>query len=528
MRIGDLIERRARNSPERVFWQGPTQGWTYGELERESARAARALWASGLRPGSHVALYSGNRFAYASAHFGAARAGLVLAHLNGRYAAPELAARMNHSQARLLFFGAEQMERVAEVRTQLGAVRQFVMLPEDESPTPAAPPWAVSYAAWLEQGLRLPSEEVELLGRQVRALDPALPFQLLYTSGTTGHPKGALISHRAKLRQGTTHALNLGLVEGDRVLSALPLCHQFAQWLILVSVPLAGATVVARPALEPGEAWRILREGAITHLPAVPTLLYRLLDHPAAEGPPPPHLRCIVYGAAPIAPGRIPQLRQRFPGTRLFQGFGQTETGYCLGLHDSDHEAHGDTLGRPDLFGEIRLLDPAGREVAPGEVGEIVARSPYLMNGYFQNPEATAEYFAQGPQWGRTGDLAWRDPEGFYHLAGRKDDLVISGGVNIYPAEVERVLESHERVREAAAFGVPDPEWGHSLAVAVLLREAPPPEELEALMLALKQHCRAHLAGFKCPRRFYFPNEFPRTDNGKVQKFLLRSLLIAK
>jgi acyl-CoA synthetase (AMP-forming)/AMP-acid ligase II len=349
------------------------------------------------------------------------------------------------------------------------------------------------------------------------ALDPGQPFQLLYTSGTTGAPKGALISHRAKLRQGTAHALNLDLRPGDRVLSSLPLSHQFAQWLVLASVPLTGAAVVSRPSFAAEETWRLLAREEITHLPAVPTMLYRMLEAPASSRASTPRLRCIVYGGAPMDPSRIAGLREAFPGVRLFQGFGQTETGYCLGLLDEDHERHPDSLGRPDPHSEIRLLDEAGGEVAPGEVGEIVARTPYLMNGYHKNPEATAAYFAHGPDWGRTGDLAWQDAQGYFHLAGRKDDLVISGGVNIHPAEVERVLSAHPAVAEAAVFGIPDPDWGESLVAAILPGDGKPPAAEQ-----LRRHCRASLADFKCPRRFYILEDFPRTASGKVQKFLLR------
>jgi acyl-CoA synthetase (AMP-forming)/AMP-acid ligase II len=302
------------------------------------------------------------------------------------------------------------------------------------------------------------------------------------------------------------------------VWSALPLYHQFAQWLLLVSVPLAGAGVVAAPTFEPGACWEALRGEGITHLPVVPTMLYRLLDHPAAKGAPPPALRCIVYGGAPVEAGRVRALRLCFPGVRLFQGFGQTEVGYCFGLMDGEHNQRPDSLGKPDIFSEIRLLNEEGREVATGEVGEIVARTPYLMNGYYKDPAASEAFFAFGREWGRTGDLAVRDEEGFYSLASRRSDLIISGGVNIYPAEVERVLEAHPAVAEAAVFGVPDADWGEAVTAAVILHEPGAAGEEELIA-----HAREHLASFKCPRRVLFHTDFPRTHNGKVRKVELRA-----
>ena len=532
--IGGMISRRGRLSPDRPFWAQGEARLSYGELDASTDRAAVAFRTAAFRGAAvaaeaHAAIFASNGPAYLCAHYGAAKAGLTLAHLNARFGAAEVAHLADHCAAGLLIFGSSQLPVVEEARKRLPRVRQYVLLPEGDglggglggglgaggntAPTPApAPSWAVPWEEWIQtdgQSGRSPADA---------ALDPGQPFQLLYTSGTTGAPKGALISHRAKLRQGTTHALNLDLGPGDRVLSSLPLYHQFAQWLVLASVPLTGAAVVARPSFDAGETWRLLAAENITHLPAVPTMLYRMLDVPLSSRPPVPRLRCIVYGGAPMDPARIAGLREAFPGVRLFQGFGQTETGYCLGLLDEDHERHPDSLGRPDPNSQVRLLDEAGREVAPGEVGEIVARTPYLMNGYHNNPEATAAYFAHGPDWGRTGDLAWKDMNGFFFLAGRKDDLVISGGVNIHPAEVERVLSAHPAVAEAAVFGVPDPDWGEILVAAILPGEGEPAPAAEQL----QRHCRASLADFKCPRAFHLLDSFPRTANGKVQKFLLR------
>ncbi|HEX7929240.1 MAG TPA: AMP-binding protein, partial [bacterium] len=236
-----------------------------------------------------------------------------------------------------------------------------------------------------------------------------------------------------------------------------------------------------------------------------------------------PTLRMIVYGAAPMNASRIAAVRRRFPGVRLFQGFGQTETGYCLGLHDAEHDQRPDSVGRPDLFSEIRLLDEDGKDVPTGQVGELIARTPYLMNGYHKDAAATAAYFAFGKDWGRTGDLAMRDADGFYTLVGRKQDLVISGGVNVYPAEIERVLLGHPAVADVAVVGVPDAEWGEALHAAVVLRAG---QAADAAML--ETHCRAVLAGFKVPRRFSFHADLPRTASGKVKKFEVRQSLLTR
>ena len=516
MLIGDLIARRASLTPHQVFWREGERAFSYGQLDADANRAARALAAEGLRPGDPVAVCAANSYAYAAFHFGAAKAGLVLAHLNPRSAPEELATLAGRCEAGLLALGAGQLALAEGVRGRLPRVKRWVLLgdPPGDSQRPGpAPAWALPFAGWIAD--QRPEEPVFGHGALLRE---ELPFQMLFTSGTTGVPKAALISHRAKIAQGTTHALNLGLRAGDRILSALPLHHQYAQWLVLVCAPLVGAEVLARPAFDAGDTWAALAREGVTHLPCVPTTLYRVLDHPAAATGRAPDLRLIVYGAAPMDPARIRQLRSRFPGVRLFQGFGQTETGYCLGLQDADHELRPESLGKPDLFSEVRLLDEAGREVALGQVGEIVARTPYLMNGYDRDPEATAAYFAFGKEWGRTGDLAWRDADGYYHLAGRSKDLIITGGENVYAAEVERVLLTHPAVAEAAVLGVPDADWGEAVHAAIVLRPGH-----TATPAGLEAHCRAALAAFKCPRRFSFHADFPRTAGGKVQKFALRA-----
>lgn len=532
MLIGDLIARRAGLTPHQTFWREGAQGTSYGQLDADACRVARALLSEGLRPGDPVAVCAANSSAYAAFHFGAAKAGLVLAHINPRSAPDELAILGARCGAALIAFGPGQLGLVDAARARLPGVRRWVQFPTVTVPGSAsaggavsgstaegetAPDWALPFAEWI--AAQRPEEPLFPHGA---ALREDLPFQILFTSGTTGVPKAALISHRAKLAQGITHALNLGLSGGDRILSSLPLYHQYAQWLVLVCAPLSGAEVLARAAFDAADTWAALEHEAVTHLPCVPTTLYRVLDHPAASSGRAPHLRRIVYGAAPMDPQRIRQLRLRFPGVRLFQGFGQTETGYCLGLHDADHEIRPESLGKPDLFSEVRLLDELGREVAPGQVGEIVARTPYLMNGYAGDTEATAAYFAFGRDWGRTGDLAWRDAEGYYHLAGRTKDLIITGGENVYAAEVERVLLTHPAVAEAAVLGVPDADWGEAVHAAVVLvpGRTASPADLEA-------HCRASLAGFKCPRRFSFHAAFPLTASGKVRKFALREGLLA-
>ena len=516
MLIGDLIRRRAAISPHQEFWRDEELSISYDQLNRDANRIARAILSEGLVPGDHVAICAGNGYEYAAIHFGAAKAGVVLTHLNPRLTAVELTRLCTHSEAMLVFFGEAQQTVMDATRDSLPRVRKWIQMLEDsDDPVPG---WAESVSRWI---LPHTEEEPDLSRFSVQPgappVFPEAPFQMLYTSGTTGFPKGVLISHRAKLAHGTTHVINTGLQPGDQVWSALPLYHQFAQWLALVCVPMAGATLFSANAFDPGKCWEALRNEGITHLPAVPTMLYRLLDHDLASGAPPADLRCIVYGGAPMDAGRITTLRVCFPGARLFQGFGQTEVGYCLGLHNEDHQQRPESLGKADLFSEILLVNEQGGEVAPGEVGELIARTPYLMNGYHKDPAATEAFFQFGVGWGRTGDLATRDAEGYFTLAGRKVDMIISGGVNIYPMEIEKVLEAHPAVAEVAVIGIPDDDMGESVHAVVVLNSGHNAGDLE-----LTSHCREQLAGFKVPRSFTYAESLPKTHTGKIRKVELR------
>ena len=525
MLIGDVIAQRAALHPDRVYWEQEAARVTYGQMEHAANRVARALRAGGpgapLAPGDHVAICGETDWAYAAVHFGAAKAGLVLVHLNPGLPAGELARLIAHSDARLLLAGARAKRALAGLGQAGAMLPPVVTLPGSDEEAeaekegdPAAAPWRVTpWEEWLAPHGGEPPP--------APSIGPGTPFQMLYTSGTTGAPKGVLIPHRAKLRQGMTHRMNLALEPGHRVLSALPLHHQYAQWLLLVTVPLAGATAVVHARFDAAAAWSALAGGDITHLPLVPTTLYRLLEFAQANpgSAKAPALHCIVYGGAAVDATRLPQVRRVFPGARLFQGFGQTETGYCMGLHDAHHESHPHSLGLADVFSEVRLRTPDGAEAAIGEVGEIVARTPYLMLGYYKNPGATAEYFAHGEGWGRTGDLARRDAEGFFTLVGRVDDMLISGGVNVHPEAVEQALAAHPAVRECAVVGAPHPEWGQQVAAVVCTVGG---RELDAALVAeLEAHCRERLAPHQCPRQWRQAAELPRTHSGKVRRFVL-------
>jgi fatty-acyl-CoA synthase len=347
---------------------------------------------------------------------------------------------------------------------------------------------------------------------------------LMYTSGTTGVPKGALLPHRKTLFNCLNAQLFFELTRRDRVLVAVPLFHSLGLKILSIPALYAGAGVVLQSAFEPGEAWRAVARERVELLGGVPSMFRALGETFDRERPDVSSLRFLFTAGAAIPVEQIHAYERR--GLVLKQGFGQTETSILCCLDAQDAVRKAGSVGRPVLHVELRIvgsetlaLPPTSwRDCAPGETGEIVVRGPITMLGYWNDPEATAQTLRG--DWLRTGDLASRDDEGFVTLVGRARHMYISGGENVYPAEVERVYAEHPDVSEIAVVGEPDPKWGEvGCAYVVPARGAKLEPE------ALREWGSERLARFKLPKRFVEVRELPRTETGKVQKHRLAQRL---
>jgi acyl-CoA synthetase (AMP-forming)/AMP-acid ligase II len=342
----------------------------------------------------------------------------------------------------------------------------------------------------------------------------------MYTSGTTGTPKGALLPHRKTLANARNAEVFFGLSPSDRVLVVLPLFHSFGLKILALPTLYAGGSVVLQRGFDAERVWRTIAEERITFLGGVPTMLRALLDALDAasrEAPDRASLR-FVFSAGAALPVELIHGFER-QGLVLKQGFGQTETSIlcCLEAHDAVRKAG--SVGRPVRHAELRcvrletleLAPGRWQDTAPGETGEIVVRGPLTMIGYWQRPEATAEVLRDG--WLRTGDLAQVDDEGFYTLVGRSRHMFISGGENVYPAEIEAVYEEHPAIREIAVAGLPDERWGE---VGQAWWVAEPGQQADEQ--SLRAWGAERLADFKLPKRFFRVSHLPRTESGKVKK----------
>ncbi|HEY5657600.1 MAG TPA: AMP-binding protein [Myxococcota bacterium] len=498
--VGAWIARRAAWSGMDLALTDAERRLDYAALYQRTLRCAALLRQAGLAPSERVALLLGNRSAYLELVLAAARLGAIAVPINTRLTPREIRWTLEDCTPRLLVHEVRLAELAAAACEGLAAPCARIACPNP-------------YEAHLEAAR--PDAHLE-------PVTPDHPMLLMYTSGTTGIPKGALLPHRKTLFNSLNAQLFFGLRRDDRVLVALPLFHSFGLSILSLPTLYAGGTLYLEPRFDPARTWVAVEAHGITFLGAVPTQLNAMLEQ--LESAPRRYetrsLRFLFGAGAPVPVEHIRAFERH--GLVLKQGFGQTETSIlcCLDARDAVRKAG--SVGRPVVHADVRLVsletverDPREwREVAPGETGEIVVRGPITMLGYWQRPEETANTLRG--EWLRTRDLATRDDEGFLTLVGRSRDMYISGGENVYPAEIEAVYQEHPDVREIAIVGVPDPRWGEAGRAYVVLA---PGTELDAD--ALRSWGAERLARFKLPRDFTAVNELPRTATGKIQKHRL-------
>jgi acyl-CoA synthetase (AMP-forming)/AMP-acid ligase II len=496
--------RAARRWPERVALIDGARRRTYRELDARASRLARALVASGLKPGERVAIVHENRIEYVEIAIAVARAGGALVPLMGMLTDAEHSFMASDSEAR--FAVALSPEGLPRARATGAAAGAEVLALERAEGT-------IDLAARAERE----AEEPLAIDREPDAL-----AQILYTSGTTGRPKGVTHSYASTAAAMGAWAMAFDLQPEDILLGQLPLSHFGGR--SMDSCWVVGATLVILPGPDPQATIQAIAEQRITLLLVIPTLLRMLLDHPDAAAADLSSLRVVLYAAAPAAPSLVRRAFERL-GPVLYTGFGQTEAyGLNTWLSPGEHEAAleaGDarlsSVGREcTTFSQVRLLSDSGDEVPTGEVGEICICAPWTTPGFWKRPDLDRERLRDG--WLRTGDIGRADPDGYIFLADRKEDKIITGGFNVYPAEVEAELAEHPAIAECAVFAVPDPKWGEAIRAAVTLcpGASVTPEELESF-------CKERLAKFKVPKGFDLVEALPKTAVGKILRRSLRA-----
>jgi acyl-CoA synthetase (AMP-forming)/AMP-acid ligase II len=492
------VHATARHSPHKVALRVLEQTRSYGQLAdrmRQVAGAARTV--RGTSSGARVAILAPNCVEYPEIVCGFADAGLVVATLNPRLTSRELEAQAADCDPKIIVVHPALEHVVRDA--QLPGVERVVVLGED-------------YERWIADaapaGVAPDLEETD-------------PFALVYTSGTTGRPKGVLLSHRSRALTFFGMAMEYGCFgPDDRHLSMAPMAHG-AGFAFTLAPIFFGGYVDVIPKFDPELVLRKLASGEFTGTFMVPTHFQTIfaLESTVLERyrGPVASLRAIISNASALPQAIKERIVDYWGVGLLHETYGSTEGGVVTNLRPQDQLRKIRCVGRPFACTDVRLLDENGAEVADGEVGELYSRSPYLFNGYFERPEETAAAMRDG--YVSVGDLARRDEEGYLYIVDRKKDMVISGGLNVYPREIEEVLHKHAEIIEAAVIGVPDERWGERLRAFVVVRQpaAASPE-------ALEKHCREHLSGYKVPREFRYVDALPRNAGGKILKHELRGI----
>ncbi len=499
--IGEVLARQARRIPDRIALVDGDLRYTYLELNRRVNKLASALARKGVARGDKVALLMFNCSQMVECYFALAKLGVVAVPVNFRLAGQEMVYILNHSQSRMLVFDGLYNRTIKEIRDRIPGVEDLVTLDKDPEEG------FIGYEDLLSEG----SEEEPMV--PVYDDDDAY---IMYTSGTTGRPKGAVLTHKNKMMCCFNGIIEIGLKPTDVYICVPPIFHTAALFAVLMHV-LLGVKIVLVKIFNPADvAETIAREGG-TVIFLVPAMWQMILQVPGAAeklaG-----LRIGITGAA-IMPLPLKQyVSKTLPNMGLYDALGQTEMSpVTTVLKAEDFLRKPDSVGRPVFNVEIRVVDDAGNDVPVGEVGEITYRGPTMMKEYYRDPSATAEAIVDG--WFHSGDLVRLDDEGFVYVVDRKKDMVITGGENVYPAEVEEVLYRHEKVQEAAVIGVPDEKWGERVHAVVVPK---PGESLTAEEII--EWCSGRLAGYKKPRSVEFTDALPRNAAGKVLKTRLREL----
>lgn len=494
----NLLTGRARLTPEREALLELETGrrFSYAELNARANRCANWLMELGVGEGDRVSILAHNSVVYVDLFYGLAKIGAIFTPLNWRLAAPELAYILNDCAPSVLFVAPEFADLWAEIAPAV-TIPHVIPLTDYEAALHKAP----AITPIPHSALHTPHSE--------------LPHCILYTSGTTGKPKGAVIPQRQVLWNCINTVISWGLTEHDVSPIFTPMFHAGGLFAFLTPIFYVGGRIVLAKGFDADESLRVILAEKCTVILGVPTLFQMWQKSPVYASADFCHVRFFISGGAPCPPQLINQWREE-KGVVFRQGYGLTEVGpNCFSMTDEESVRKTGSVGKPIFHSEMKLVDEQGNPVPVGETGELCIKGPHVCSGYWRNEGATAVSLING--WFHTGDMARMDEEGFYTIVGRFKDMIISGGENVYAAEVEAVFREHTAVAEAALIGKPDPQWGEVGVMITVLKPgcAATPEELQAF-------CRSRLARYKVPKEIIFVDELPYSPYGKVEKMKLK------
>jgi len=476
MHLFSLLSKTARERPDAEAFISEDSRCTFEKLHTSALALAAHLHTQGIHRGMRVALVSSNGIPFVAAAFALLRLGAVCVPLNWRLKPDELGAQIEHAEVHCLLYE----EGFYPNRSSLPRIP---VLPVD----PAIPP----------------SAETVALPRAPGRNDPAC---IIYTAGTSANPRAVVLSHGNLLANSENYCAACGFAPGQRELATTQLFH-VSTFSRLFTYVRSAVTCFLMKRFDPAACCEIMQRERITSITQGPTMYRMLLQAPETCRRAGAALSRVITGASAMSPAERLALRELFPNAELYDIYGQTEAGPGISvLGPRDFLRKPDSVGRPMPGVRVSILDESGRELPRGSIGEITCRGRNVMQGYFRNEPATREALVRGRL--HTGDMGFIDEEGFVYITGRKKDIIITGGINVYPPEVENVLRLHPGIADCAVFGAPDSTWGEAVVAAVVLQGATVDE--------VQAHCRQHLAGFKCPRGILAVSEIPRNPAGKT------------
>ena len=502
-----IIHRHALLQPDQEAFVYKGERITFSEFNARVNSLIHGLQTMGVRKGDTIGILSWNCLAYAEVYGAAMKGGFIASPFNTRLKERELEYLINYSEVNTLFVGPELIEMVNRLRPRLPRVKNFISFE-------TAAPNMLYHSDLLARYSR---EEPDV---QVEENDPA---GIIYTSGTTGVPRGALYTHRGLIDDSRTLVIDMNLYPGHKRVLITPLFHIAGNTHFRSTLYIGGCNIIMK-FFDAAATLQTIQDEQATHMDIVPTHLAAMLNVPDLNKYDISSLKFMWYGGSPM-PLEVLKKGMKTFGPIFAQGYGQSESGPAIShLSKEDHNVLDRpereqkrliSAGKPDIGVHVRIVDEQGEDVDPGEVGEIIVRSKHIMVGYWHRPEETKETLING--WIHTGDMGYYDDEGYIYIADRKKDMIISGGENVYPREVEDVLYQHPAVLEAAVIGVPDPYWVEKVHAVVVTKKGASTTAQELIAF-----CKKHLAGYKAPKDVEFVDSLPKNPAGKILKRELR------
>ena len=495
--LGHLLERRMGIAPEKHFLFSEADGrrFTFAQFDDAVKRASRMLKSSGVSQGDVVSLLMPNSVEYIIAYFACWKLGAIAGPVNSLLKADEVAFVISDSDAKALLVHSDFLPTIDSIRDVFPDLRAVIEFDYEATATSGLSAETITIGDEIDAEVNLDSEAI-----------------IIYTSGTTGKPKGCLLTHGNLIANARQISQWLGFTEDDRLLTVMPLFHMNAVSVTTISALYAGGSTVVSPKFSASRFWQIVSEYEVTSFGSVATMLSILLStYPdgVPRGLKTDQLRFAMCGSAPVPTEVLQRFEETF-NCLVIEGYGLSESTCRSTFNPPDERRRPGSCGKA-IGNEMKVVDEEDREVMNGELGEIVLRGENILKGYYKNKEATATAFRNG--WFHTGDIGYRDADGFFYIVDRKSDMIIRGGENIYPREIDEILYQHPAVAAAATIGVSDPLYGEEVAAFVVLKDGMKAGEDELIV-----YCQERLADYKCPKTIRIVAEIPKGPTGKLLK----------